>query len=38
MKRLLALLVLCIGIPSAAAQTYPVKPVKIIVPTAPGGG
>ena len=38
MKRLLALLVLCVGVGSAGAQTYPVKPVKIIVPTAPGGG
>jgi tripartite-type tricarboxylate transporter receptor subunit TctC len=38
MKRLLALLILCAGVTSAGAQTYPAKPVKIIVPTAPGGG
>ena len=38
MKRLLALLFLCLGVGSALAQTYPVKPLKIIVPTAPGGG
>ena len=38
MKRLLALFVVCLGIASAAAQTYPAKPVKIIVPTAAGGG
>ena len=38
MKRLLALLILCAGVTAAGAQTYPAKPVKIIVPTAPGGG
>jgi tripartite-type tricarboxylate transporter receptor subunit TctC len=38
MKRLLAVLILCAGVTSAGAQTYPAKPVKIIVPTAPGGG
>ena len=38
MKRWLALVVLCVVSASGAAQPYPAKPVKIIVPTAPGGG
>src|SRR3954454_4034484 len=37
-KRCLAvMLALVLGIAPAAAQDYPAKPVKIIVPTAPGG-
>ena len=37
--RIFALLALAFAIPSSAAsaQTYPARPVKIIVPFAPGG-
>jgi tripartite-type tricarboxylate transporter receptor subunit TctC len=38
MKRLFAVIILVAGVTSAGAQMYPAKPVKIIVPTAPGGG
>ena len=38
MKRLAALLILCAAAASASAQNFPVRPIKIIVPSAPGGG
>src|SRR5262249_53308483 len=38
MKRcLLALIALAIGVAPALAQDYPARPIRIIVPTAPGG-
>jgi tripartite-type tricarboxylate transporter receptor subunit TctC len=34
----IALAVAVMGLPSASAQTFPTKPVRMIVPFAPGGG
>ncbi|MDP1534999.1 MAG: tripartite tricarboxylate transporter substrate binding protein, partial [Rubrivivax sp.] len=37
LARLAGLLALAVGVAAASAQSYPDKPVKLIVPYAPGG-